>query len=153
MNYDTFFNLGLDLDDKAVPHVRTASGTDMRAIVFTTLTFAINKHVFTQQFIICRSQMRPLILGQDFCVCLCTGCTWTPHGTKRFMVNQKLVLEIEEPEADQFFRVKKSVNIPQGTMLLLTFNVEIRKKQLPLDLMRHSKEQIPQCGHLLCRFV
>ena len=29
-----------------------------------------------------------------------------------FMVNQKLVLEIEEPEADQFFGVEKSVNIP-----------------------------------------
>ena len=45
MNYNTFFNLGLDLDDKAVPYVRTASGTDMAAIGFTTLTFAINKHV------------------------------------------------------------------------------------------------------------
>ena len=28
------------------------------------------------------------------------------------MVNQKVVLEIDEPEADQFFGVKKSVNIP-----------------------------------------
>ena len=26
MNYDTFFNLGLDLEDKPAPHVRTASG-------------------------------------------------------------------------------------------------------------------------------
>ena len=48
------------------------SGTDMGAIGFTTLTFAINNYVFTQQFIVCQSQMRPLILGQDFCVCHCT---------------------------------------------------------------------------------
>ena len=41
-----FFNLGLDLDGKTVPHVRTASGTDMGALGFTTLTFAINDHVF-----------------------------------------------------------------------------------------------------------
>ena len=40
MNYDTFFNLGLDLEDKPAPHVRTASGTDMGAIGFTTLMFA-----------------------------------------------------------------------------------------------------------------
>ena len=46
MNYDTFFNLGLDLDDKLAPHVRTASGTDMGAIGFATLTFAINNHFF-----------------------------------------------------------------------------------------------------------
>ena len=112
MNYDTFFNLGLDLDDKPAPHVRTASGTDMGAIGFATLTFAINNHVFTQQFIVCRSQTRPLILGQDFCVHHCTGCEWTPHGTKKFTAHHKLILEIDEPEADQFFGVKKSVNIP-----------------------------------------
>ena len=52
MNYDTFFNLGLDLDDRPPPlHVRTASGTDMGAVSFTMLMFAINGHVFTQQFI------------------------------------------------------------------------------------------------------
>ena len=32
MNYDTFFSLGLDLDDKAVPCVRTASRTDMEEL-------------------------------------------------------------------------------------------------------------------------
>ena len=112
MNYDTFFSLGLDLDDKPAPHMRTASGTDMGAIGFTTLTFAINNHVFTQQFIVCRNQTRPLILGQDFCVNHCTGCEWTPHGIKRFTVNHKVILEIDEPEADQFFGVKESVNIP-----------------------------------------
>ena len=84
----------------------------MGAVVYTTLTFAINKHIFTQQFVVCRSQTRPLILGPDFCVLHCTGCTWTPYGTKRFTVSEQLVLEIEEPEADQFFGVKKSVNIP-----------------------------------------
>ena len=61
MNYDTFSNLGLDLDDKPAPHVRTVSGTDMEAIGSATLTFAINNDVLTQQFIVCRSQMRPLI--------------------------------------------------------------------------------------------
>ena len=96
------------------PHVRTASGTDMGAIGFATLIFAINNHIFTQQFIVCRSQMRPLILGQDFCVHHCTGCEWTPHSTKRFTANHKLILEIDEPEADQFFGIKKSVNIPPG---------------------------------------
>ena len=48
MNYDTFVRLGLNVDDKAVPPVRTASRTDMGGIGFATLTFAINQHVFTQ---------------------------------------------------------------------------------------------------------
>ena len=42
MNYDTFFKLGLDLDDKPTPHMKTALGTDMGAVSFTMLTFAIN---------------------------------------------------------------------------------------------------------------
>ena len=45
MNYDTFFSLGLYLDDKPAPHVRTASGTDIGAIGFAALTFAINNHI------------------------------------------------------------------------------------------------------------
>ena len=94
------------------PCVRTASGTDMGVIGFATLTFAINNHIFTQQFIVCRSQMRPHILGQDFCVHHCTSCKWTPHDKKRFTANHKLILEIDEPKADQFFGVRKSVNIP-----------------------------------------
>ena len=32
MSYETFFTLGLDLDDKTVPHICTASGTDMGAV-------------------------------------------------------------------------------------------------------------------------
>ena len=51
-------------------------------------------------------------MGQDFCVSHCTGCEWTPHGTKKFTAHCKLILEIDEPEADQFFGVKKSVKIP-----------------------------------------
>ena len=90
--------------------MRTASGTDIGAIAFTMLMFAINNHVFTQQFIVCTGQTRPLILGQDFCVSHCYE--WTPHGTKRFTAHHKLILEINEPEADQFLGVKESVNIP-----------------------------------------
>ena len=49
---------------------------------------------------------------EDFCVHHCTGCEWTPHGTKVFTTHHKLILEIDEPEADQFFGIKKSVKIP-----------------------------------------
>ena len=51
-------------------------------------------------------------MGQDFCVHHCTGCEWTPHGKKKFTAHHKLILEIDEPEPDQFFGVKKSVKIP-----------------------------------------
>ena len=73
MNYNTFLSLGLDLDDRAVPHV----WTDMGAVGFTTLAFSINKHPFVQQFIVYWQQRRPFILGQDFSIHNCVGCQWT----------------------------------------------------------------------------
>ena len=143
MNYNTFFNLGLDLDDKQAPHVRTASGTDMGAISFTMITFAINGHVFTQQFIVCRSQTRPLILGQDFCVCYCTGCEWTPHGTKRFTTHHKLILEIDEPEADQFFGVKKSFKIPLRHYGITHIQCKDLKEAVLLQVDEELKRKYP----------
>ena len=143
MNYDTFFNLGLDLDDKPAPHVRTASGTDMGAISFTMLTFAINGHIFTQEFIVCRSQTRPLILGQDFCVCYCTGCEWTPHGTKKFTTHCKLILEIDEPEADQFFGVKKSVKIPPRHYSITHIQCKDLKEAVTLQVDKELKRKYP----------
>ena len=92
MNYNTFFNLGLDLDDKAVPHVRTASGTDMGAISFATLSFAINNHIFTQDFIVCRSQT-PNFRARFLCLLLYRmhlDTTWhqNVHGkSKTFFID------------------------------------------------------------------
>ena len=77
MNYETFFSLSLGLDDKLVPHMCTASGTEMGALGHTTLDFQINGHPFTQQFIVCHRQSRPLILGQDFCIHYHTSCDWS----------------------------------------------------------------------------
>ena len=142
-NYDTFFNLGLDLEDKPAPHVRTASGTDIGAIRFTTLMFAINNHIFTQQFIVCGSQTRPLILGQDFCVSHCTGCEWTPHGTKRFTAHHKLILEIDEPEADQFFGIKKCVNIPPRHYGITHIQCRDLKEAVTLQIDEALKRQHP----------
>ena len=59
MNYETFFSLGLDLDDKAVPHVWTASGTDLGAVGFTTLTFSINKHLLLSNSLSANSRQDP----------------------------------------------------------------------------------------------
>ena len=70
MNYDKFFNLGLDLYDKPAPHVRTALGIDMRTVSFTMLTFAINGHVFTQQFIVISGWFTKSVWFVG-----CTGCT------------------------------------------------------------------------------
>ena len=54
-----FFSLGLDLDDKAVPCVQTASQTDMGAVGFTTLAFSINKHLLFSNSLSANCQQDP----------------------------------------------------------------------------------------------
>ena len=66
MSYEIFFSLDLELDNRTVPQVCTASGTDMGAVGFATLSFSINNQHFTQQFIVCCRQTRSLILGPRF---------------------------------------------------------------------------------------
>ena len=112
MSYETFFFLDLDLDDKLVPHVCTASGTDMGALGYTTLDFQINGHSFTQQFIVCCRQSRPLILGQDFCIHYHTSCDWSESPFTKLKARGKLIIEVEEPEASKYISVRKSMKIP-----------------------------------------
>ena len=112
MNYETFFSLGLDLDDKLAPHICTTSGTDMAALGFTTLDFQINGHPFTQQFKVCHRQSRPLILGQDFCIHYCTSCDWSQPPYKMLKLKGKVIIQVEEPEAGKYISVRKSLKIP-----------------------------------------
>ena len=112
MSYETFFSLDLDLNDKLVPHVCTTSGTDMGALGYTTLDFQINGHPFTQQFIVCQRQTRPLILGQDFCICYHTSCDWSELPFKKLKARGKLIIKVEEPEASKYISVRKSMKIP-----------------------------------------
>ena len=41
MSYETFFSLGLELDNRIVLQVCTASGTDMGIVGFATLIFLL----------------------------------------------------------------------------------------------------------------
>ena len=77
----------------------------MGAVGYTMFDFQINGHPFTQQFIVCHRQTRPLILGQDFSICYHAGCSWTDYGTKRFTTRGRLIMEIEEPEASKYLPV------------------------------------------------
>ena len=66
MSLKTFESLKLKLTDDRCPFIVTATGTSMEPIGFTQCSFNINGHSFTQKFIVCSNQTRPIILGKDF---------------------------------------------------------------------------------------
>ena len=73
MSLKTFDSLKLKLTKERFPLVVTATGTSMAPIGFTQCTFFINGRSFTQKFIVCTNQTRPVILGKDFAARNCIG--------------------------------------------------------------------------------
>ena len=64
MSLTTFNSLKLNLTKERFPLVVTATGTSMDPIGFTQCTFFINGRSFTQKFIVCTNQTRPVILAR-----------------------------------------------------------------------------------------
>ena len=57
----------------------------------------------------------PLFWVKIFVSTIVLVVSGTPHGTKRFTTHHKLILEVDEPEADQFFwSQEKCQNTPQA---------------------------------------
>ena len=73
MSLKTFESLKLKLTKDKCPFVITVTGTSMEPIGFTECSFDINGHSFTQKFIVCNNQKRPIILGKDFTSQNCIG--------------------------------------------------------------------------------
>ena len=58
-----------------------------------TFDFTINKHTFTNSFIVCKiKKSRPIILGRDFSIPNTISVELTRHGTQRLCTDDKLVL-------------------------------------------------------------
>ena len=66
MSLKTFESLKLRLTKDRCPFVITVTGTSMEPMGFTECSFDINGRAFTQKFIVCNNQTRPIILGKDF---------------------------------------------------------------------------------------
>ena len=115
---------------------------------FTTLDFQMNGHLFTQQFIFCHRQSRPLILGQDFCIHYHTSCDRSQPPFKMLKLRGKVIIQIEEPEADKYISVRKSLKIPPRHYAV-TPHLVAQKPQmdrLPSNLMRYLGVKTPLLG-------
>ena len=64
-------------------------------------------------------------------------------GTKRFTAHHKLILEIDEPEADPFFGVKKSVNIPPRHYGITHIQCRDLQEAVMLQIDETLKRQYP----------
>ena len=85
MSLKMFESLKLRLTKDRCPFVATATGTSMEPIGFTECSFDISGRAFTQKFIVCNNQTRPIILGKDFAAKNCIGIVWMKQGLRKMI--------------------------------------------------------------------
>ena len=113
----TFESLKLKLTDNKCPFIVTATGTSMEPIRFTQCSFNINGCSFTQKFIVCSNQTRPIILGKDFASKNCIGVIWTKQGSRKMVDNDcKVIMEVHEQTTDIPLSLTSSIRIPPHTI-------------------------------------
>ena len=117
MSLKTFESLKLRLMKDRCPFIITVTGMSMEPIGFTKCSFDINGRSFTQKFIVCNNQTRPIILGKDFASKNCIGIVWTKQGSRK-MINDdcKVIMEVKEQTTDIPLSLANSIRIPPHTI-------------------------------------
>ena len=119
MSLKTFESLHLTLTKDRFPTVVTATGTSMDPVGFTQCTFSINGRSFTQKFIVCTNQTRPVILGKDFAARNCIGVIWTKQGSRKMIDDDnKVIMEVHEQTKDVPLSLVNSIRIPQNSVVV-----------------------------------
>ena len=117
MSLKTFESLKLRLTKDRCPFVVTATGMSMEPIGFTECSFDINGRAFTQKFIVCNNQTRPIILGKDFAAKNCIGMVWTKQGSRKMIDDDcKVIMEVKEQTTDIPLSLTNSIRIPPHTI-------------------------------------
>ena len=119
MSLKTFESLKLNLTKERFPSVVTATGTSMDSIGFTQSTFNINGRSFTQKFIVCTNQTRPVILGKDFTARNCIGVIWTKQGSRKMIDNNnEVIMEVYEQPTDVPLSLVNPIRIPPHSVVV-----------------------------------
>ena len=117
MSLKTFESLKLKLTKDKCPFIVTVTGMSMEPIGFTECSFDINGHSFTQKFIVCNNQTRPIILGKDFTSRNCIGIVWTKQGSRKMIDDDcKVIMEVHEQTTDIPLSLANSIRIPPHTI-------------------------------------
>ena len=119
MSLKTFESLNLTLTNERFPIVVTATGSSMDPMGFAQCTFYVNGRSFTQRFIVCANQTRPVILGKDFAARNCIGVIWTKQGSRKMVDDEgKTIMEVFEQTKDVPLNLINSIRIPPNSVVV-----------------------------------
>ena len=117
MSLKTFESFKLKLIKDRCPFIVTVTGTSMEPIGFTECSFDINGRSFTQTFIVCNNQTRPIILGKNFASQNCIAIVWTKQGSRKMIDGDcKVIMEVHKQTTDIPLSLTNSIRIPPHTI-------------------------------------
>ena len=144
MSLKTFDSLKLNLTKERFPLVVTATGTSMDPIGFTQCTFLINGHSFTQKFLVCTNQTRPVILGKDFAARNCIGIIWTKQGSRKMIDDDNTtIMEVFEQTKDVPLSLANSIRILPHSVVVAVVEKNIKVMPQPICPLSLGKGGIP----------
>ena len=119
MSLQTFESLKLKLTEDRCPFIVTVTGTSMEPIGFTQCSVNINGRSFTQKFIVCSNQTRPIFLLKDFASRDCIGVVWTKQGSRKMIDDDcKVIMEVHKQTTDIPLSLTNSIRIPSHTIVV-----------------------------------
>ena len=125
MSLKTFESLKLKLTEDRCPFVVTMTGASMEPTGFIQCSFNINGHSFTQKFIVCNNQIRPIILGKDFASRNCIGIMWMKQGSRKMIDDDcQVIMEVHEQTTDIPLSLANSIRIPPYTIAVAIVECE-----------------------------
>ena len=110
-------------------HVRSATGSNLSSLRIVICTFELGKIEFTNDFIVCQSLTRPLILGRDFLMRNRVTVRYSEDGKCILNCHQEELIATLDITSNPQLRMMTSVLLPGRTLAVIQVNSNLVPKQ------------------------
>ena len=110
--------------------VRSASGSSLVPLGFTTCNITLGNKVFQHDFVVCKHLMRPLILGREFLFKNELKVYYSKTGECRLDHKQEELIATIDSQNDLTLTLKSGVYIPGRTVAVLNVNSFVHRNDI-----------------------
>ena len=108
--------------------VRSASGSNLAPIGFTTCKVTLGNRTFENNLIVCKHLMRPLILGRDFVCESELKVSYAKNGDCKLECKNEELVATVEIENDLALSLKGGVTIPPRNIAVLNVSNNLKEE-------------------------
>ena len=110
--------------------VRSASGSSLAPLGFTTSNITLGNKTFQHDFVVCKHLMRPLILGREFLFKNELKVYYSKTGECRLDYKQEELVATIDSQNDLTLTLKSGVYVPGRTVAILNVNSSVHQNNI-----------------------